>query len=77
MPRSAIFLHHFSIISCRLFSVVPPPPSLAAVLDGCTDDTLLAIAVALPSRTDLLRFVLVSHAPASAQTQVRVLLDPC
>ena len=37
-----------------------PPPSLglAAVLGGCTGDTLLAIAVALPSRTDLLRFAL-------------------
>jgi hypothetical protein len=39
-------------------------PSLAAVLDGCTDDTLLTIATALPTLADLLRFVLTSRATA-------------
>jgi hypothetical protein len=38
--------------------------SLAAVLDAATDDTLLAIAVALPAPVDLLRLVLTSRAAA-------------
>jgi hypothetical protein len=38
--------------------------SLATVLDAATDDTLLAIAVALPTPTDLLRLVLTCHAMA-------------
>ena len=38
--------------------------SLAAVLDAATDDTLLAIAVALPAPADLLRLVLTSRAAA-------------
>ena len=32
--------------------------SLAAVLDAATDDTLLAIAIALPTPADLLRLAL-------------------
>jgi hypothetical protein len=35
-----------------------------AVLDGCTDDTLLAIAIALPTLRDLLRFALTNRAAA-------------
>ena len=38
--------------------------AMDAVLGGCTDDTLLAVAVALPSLTDLLRFVRTSRASA-------------
>jgi hypothetical protein len=38
--------------------------SLAAVLDATTDDTLLAIAVALPTSTDLLRLALTCRAAA-------------
>ena len=38
--------------------------SLAAVLDACTDDTLLAIAVALASPADLLRLALTCRAAA-------------
>eukprot|EP01046_Picozoa_sp_COSAG06_P082523 COSAG06_NODE_29538_length_554_cov_1.804396_1_plen_110_part_01 len=38
--------------------------SLAAVLDAATDDTLLAIAVALPTAVDLLRLVLTCRAAA-------------
>ena len=38
--------------------------SLAAVLDAATDDTLLAIAVALPTPADLLRLVLTCRAAA-------------
>jgi hypothetical protein len=38
--------------------------SLAAVLDAATDDTLLAIAVALPAPADLLRLVLTCRAAA-------------
>jgi hypothetical protein len=38
--------------------------SLAAVLDAATDDTLLAIAIALPMPADLLRLVLTCHAAA-------------
>ena len=38
--------------------------SLAAVLDAATDDTLLAIAVALPTAADLLRLVLTCRAAA-------------
>eukprot|EP01046_Picozoa_sp_COSAG06_P029927 COSAG06_NODE_2813_length_6243_cov_7.236165_1_plen_75_part_00 len=38
--------------------------SLAAVLDAATDDTLLAIAVALPTAADLLRLVLTCRATA-------------
>jgi hypothetical protein len=38
--------------------------SLAAVLDAATDDTLLAIAVALPTAADLLRFALTCRAAA-------------
>ena len=38
--------------------------SLATVLDAATDDTLLAIAVALPTPTDLLRLVLTCRAVA-------------
>ena len=71
MPRSAIFWHHFAILYIYLAAffqsgrlAYAAAVALAAVLDGCTDDTLLAIAVALPSRADLLRFVLASHAAA-------------
>jgi hypothetical protein len=39
-------------------------PSLAAVLDACTDDTLLRIATSLTTATDLLRLVLTSSASA-------------
>jgi hypothetical protein len=38
--------------------------SLAAVLDAATDDTLLAIAIALPTPADLLRLVLTCRAAA-------------
>jgi hypothetical protein len=38
--------------------------SLAAVLDAATDDTLLAIAVALPTAADLLRLALTCRAAA-------------
>ena len=38
--------------------------SLAAVLDAATDDTLLAIAIALSTPVDLLRLVLTCHAAA-------------
>ena len=38
--------------------------SLAAVLDAATDDTLLAIAIALPTPTDLLRLALTCRAAA-------------
>ena len=38
--------------------------SLAAVLDTATDDTLLAIAIALPTPADLLRLALTCHAAA-------------
>jgi hypothetical protein len=38
--------------------------SLAAVLDAATDDTLLAIAIALPTSIDLLRLVLTCRAAA-------------
>ena len=38
--------------------------SLAAVLDAATDDTLLAIAIALPTAADLLRLVLTCRAAA-------------
>ena len=38
--------------------------SLADVLDACTDDVLLAIAVSLPTATDLLRLILTNHATA-------------
>eukprot|EP01046_Picozoa_sp_COSAG06_P043069 COSAG06_NODE_5589_length_3379_cov_115.159451_1_plen_305_part_00 len=38
--------------------------SLAAVLDAATDDTLLAIAIALPTAADLLRLVLTCSAAA-------------
>jgi hypothetical protein len=38
--------------------------SLAAVLDAATDDTLLAIAVALPTPADLLRLALTCRAAA-------------
>eukprot|EP01046_Picozoa_sp_COSAG06_P060891 COSAG06_NODE_13134_length_1289_cov_1.415126_2_plen_110_part_01 len=38
--------------------------SLAAVLDAATDDTLLAIAVALPTSADLLRLALTCRAAA-------------
>jgi hypothetical protein len=38
--------------------------SLAAVLDAATDDTLLAIAIALPTLADLLRLVLTCRAAA-------------
>jgi hypothetical protein len=37
---------------------------LAAVLDAATDDTLLAIAVALPTAADLLRLALTCRAAA-------------
>ena len=39
-------------------------PSLLTVLDMCADDTLLAIATALPTLVDILRLVLTSHASA-------------
>jgi hypothetical protein len=39
-------------------------PSLATVLDACTDDTLLAIATSLTTAADLLRLVLISRAAA-------------
>jgi hypothetical protein len=38
--------------------------SLGAALDACTDDTLLAIAAALPSAADLLRLALTCRAAA-------------
>jgi hypothetical protein len=38
--------------------------SLAAVLDAATDDTLLAIAIALPTPADLLQFALTCRAAA-------------
>ena len=38
--------------------------SLAAVLDAATDDTLLAIAIALPTPADLLRLALICRAAA-------------
>eukprot|EP01046_Picozoa_sp_COSAG06_P031514 COSAG06_NODE_3074_length_5891_cov_6.288847_1_plen_302_part_00 len=38
--------------------------SLAAVLDAATDDTLLAIAIALPTAADLLRLALICRAAA-------------
>jgi hypothetical protein len=38
--------------------------SLATVLDAATDDTLLAIAVALPTPADLLRLALTCRAAA-------------
>ena len=41
-----------------------PTMSLAAVLDAATDDTLLAIAIALPTSIDLLRLVLTCRAAA-------------
>ena len=36
--------------------------SLAAVLDAATDDTLLAIAIALPTSADLLQLALTCRA---------------
>ena len=39
-------------------------PSLLTVLGMCADDTLLAIATALPTLVDILRLVLTSHASA-------------
>eukprot|EP01043_Picozoa_sp_COSAG02_P065196 COSAG02_NODE_9763_length_2117_cov_2.583746_1_plen_359_part_00 len=39
-------------------------PSLATVLDACADDTLLAIAVALPSPADVLRLTVTCSAAA-------------
>ena len=38
--------------------------SLAAVLDACTDDTLITIAVALSTPADLLRLALTCRAAA-------------
>ena len=38
--------------------------SLAAVLDAATDDTLLAVAIALPMPADLLRLALICRAAA-------------
>ena len=47
--------------------------SLAAVLDAATDDTLLAIAIALPTPADLLRLALTCRA-AAQRFHARVLL---
>eukprot|EP01046_Picozoa_sp_COSAG06_P037556 COSAG06_NODE_4252_length_4429_cov_5.719169_2_plen_327_part_00 len=41
-----------------------PVMSLAAVLDAATDDTLLAVAIALPTPADLLRLALICRAAA-------------
>jgi hypothetical protein len=51
-----------------------PVPSLAAVLDMCTDDTLLAIAISLTTATDPLRLVPTSRAGNASTSQRRATL---
>jgi hypothetical protein len=63
--NAAVFCIHIYMCGRRVTALTGAGGmSLAAVLDAATDDTLLAIAIALPTPADLLRLVLTCRAAA-------------